>query len=45
MNDRMVMKWVQIFKDGRTNMHDDKQSGHLSVISVMTIWSRKLTKE
>ncbi|KAG8247473.1 hypothetical protein J6590_060629 [Homalodisca vitripennis] len=29
----MVRKWVRAFKDGRTNVHDEEQSGRPSVIT------------
>jgi len=33
MNGGMVWKWVRAFKDGRTNIHDEEQSGRPSVVT------------
>ena len=33
MSDGMVRKWVRTFKDGRTNVHDEKRSGRPSVVN------------
>ncbi|GFT18054.1 HTH_48 domain-containing protein [Trichonephila clavipes] len=33
MSDGMVRKWVRVFKDGRTNIHDEERSGRPSVIT------------
>jgi hypothetical protein len=33
MHEGTVTQWYRMFKDGRTNVHDEKQSGWLSVVS------------
>ncbi|GBO08708.1 hypothetical protein AVEN_101354-1 [Araneus ventricosus] len=33
MTDGMVRKWVRQFNDGRTNVHDEAQSGRPSVVN------------
>lgn len=33
MSDGIVKKWVRAFKDGRNNVHNEKRTGHSSVIS------------
>ena len=32
MSSLMVRRWVQLFNEGRENVHDDKQSGRPSVV-------------
>ncbi|GBM52668.1 hypothetical protein AVEN_246752-1 [Araneus ventricosus] len=33
MREGIVRKWVSVFKDGRTNVHDEERSGRPSVIT------------
>ena len=33
MSDGMVRKWVQMFNDGRTNVHDEARSGRPSLVN------------
>ncbi|GBM70470.1 hypothetical protein AVEN_188217-1 [Araneus ventricosus] len=39
MSEGVVRQWVRVFKDGRTNIHDESRSGRPSVVSA------DLTKE
>jgi len=32
MSDGMVTKWVQMFNEGRENVHDEARRGHLSLV-------------
>ncbi|XP_025410521.1 protein GVQW3-like [Sipha flava] len=33
MSDSMVRRWVRLFKEGRTNVHDEERTGRPSLIS------------
>ena len=33
MSDGMVRKWVRMFNEGRENVHDEAQSGRLSLVN------------
>ena len=33
MSDGMVRKWVQMFNEGRENVHDEVRSGHPSLVN------------
>jgi hypothetical protein len=33
MNQGNVRKWCRLFKEGRTNMHDEEQSRHLALVT------------
>jgi hypothetical protein len=33
MNEMRVRKWCRIFNEGRTNVHDEEQFGHPSLIT------------
>jgi hypothetical protein len=33
MSEGTVRQWCRMFKDGRTNVHDEEGSGRLSVVS------------
>ena len=37
MSDGMVRKWVRAFKDGRTNVHDEKRSERPSVVNEVLV--------
>jgi hypothetical protein len=32
MNVVNVRKWCRLFEEGRTNVHDDKRNGYLSLV-------------
>ena len=34
MNGENVRKWCRLLEEGGTNVHDDKRSGHLSLVLI-----------